>query len=204
MGFRPDGIKSSGMAARTSCLSSLLPASCFSYERIITTTVEVFFYFDVACFAEKALGQYHWLRRDLSVGRFPYVIKSRSWPTRLQNARGEVHYLLDGSMFYLIFGTPARAGPGRFLLFLTIHLLTRFIFYKNKPLKSAPRGSPSDLKLWWCNNGDIIICHTRTRCESSSPRRRNEPLGYYFTILDIIVGFIGAYYRGEAYFSFCC
>ena len=59
MGFRPDGIKSSGMAARTSCLSSLLPASCFSYERIITTTVEVFFYFDVACFAEKALGQYH-------------------------------------------------------------------------------------------------------------------------------------------------
>ena len=72
-----------------------------------------------------------------------------------------------------------------------------------KPLESAPRGSPSDPKFWWCNNGDILICHTR--CESSS-RRRNEPLGYYFTIiLDRIFGLIGAYYhRGEADFSFCC
>ena len=47
------------------------------------------------------------------------------------------------------------------------------------------------------------VCHTR--CESSSPWRRNEPLGYYFTIiLDGMFGLIGAYYRGEANFSFCC
>ena len=77
-------------------------------------------------------------------------------------------------------------------------------YYKiNKPLESAPRGGPSDPKFWWCNNGDILVCHTR--CESSSPRRRNEPLGYYFTkILDRMLGPIGAYYRGEADFSFCC
>ena len=77
-------------------------------------------------------------------------------------------------------------------------------FYKiNKPLESAPRGSPIDPKFWWCNNGDILVWHKR--CESPSPRRRNEPLGYYFTrILDRMIGFIGAYYRGEADFSFCC
>ena len=34
-----------------------------------------------------------------------------------------------------------------------------------------------------CNNGGILVCHPR--CESSSPRRRNEPIGvtlqYYST-----------------------
>ena len=54
-------------------------------------------------------------------------------------------------------------------------------FYKiNKPLESAPRGSPSDPKFWCFKNGDILVCHTR--CESSSPQWRNEPLGYYFSI----------------------
>ena len=53
--------------------------------------------------------------------------------------------------------------------------LTFFNFYEiNKPLESAPRGSPSDPKFWRCNNGGI--CHTR--CESSSPFGRNEPSGY--------------------------
>ena len=62
------------------------------------------------------------------------------------------------------------------------------IFYKIiKPLESAPRGSPSDPKFWRCNNGDI--CHTR--CESLSPFGRNEPSGYYFTILDWVFEFIG-------------
>ena len=88
-------------------------------------------------------------------------------------------------------------------------VLTADVFhycYKiNKPLESAPQGSPSDPKFWWCNNGDIpvLVCHTR--CESLSPRSRNEPLGYYFTIiLDRMFGLNGAYYRGEADFSFCC
>ena len=77
-------------------------------------------------------------------------------------------------------------------------------FYKiNKLLESVPRGSPSDPKIWWCNNADIRVCHIR--CESSSPRRRNEPLGYYFTILlDRMFGLIETYYRGEADFRFCC
>ena len=56
--------------------------------------------------------------------------------------------------------------------------------------------------FWWCNNGDILVCHTR--CESSSPRRWNELLGHCFTILDIMFGLIGAYDRGEADFSFSC
>ena len=76
-------------------------------------------------------------------------------------------------------------------------------FYKiNEPLEWAPQGSPSDPKFWWCYNGDILVCHTR--CESLSPRRRNEPLGYYFIIiLDRMFGLNGAYYRGEADFNFC-
>ena len=48
------------------------------------------------------------------------------------------------------------------------------------------------------------VCHSR--CESLSPRRRNEPLGYYFTIfktLDRMLGLVGSYYRGEADLSFC-
>ena len=76
-------------------------------------------------------------------------------------------------------------------------------FYKiNKPLESAPRGSPSEPNFWWCNNGDILVCHTRW--DSSSPQRRNEPLGHYFTIiLDRMFGLIGAYYHhAEADFSF--
>ena len=44
-----------------------------------------------------------------------------------------------------------------------------FNFFKeiNKPLESALRGRPGDRKFSWCNNGDILVCHTR--CESSSP-----------------------------------
>ena len=41
---------------------------------------------------------------------------------------------------------------------------------KKSGLSQIPRGSPSETR----------VCYTR--CESSSPRRRNEPLGYYFTI----------------------
>ena len=56
------------------------------------------------------------------------------------------------------------------------------IFSKiNKPLESVPQGSPSYPNFWWCTNGDILVYHTP--CESSSPWRRNEPLGYYFTII---------------------
>ena len=69
-------------------------------------------------------------------------------------------------------------------------------------MESAPRGGPSDPKFWWFNNGDILVRHPR--CESSSSRRRNEPLGYYVTILDRMFRLVGAYYRGEAEFSLCC
>ena len=77
------------------------------------------------------------------------------------------------------------------------------IFNKiDKPLESAPRGSTSDPKFRWCNNGEMLVCHTRR--VSSSLWRRNEPLGYYFTILDRMFGLIGGYYRGVADSSFCC
>ena len=78
--------------------------------------------------------------------------------------------------------------------------VSRFL-WNNKPLESAPRGSPIDPKFDGVTTATCSYV-VRTRCESSSPRKRNEPLGYYFTILDRILELIGAYYRGETDLSF--
>ena len=80
----------------------------------------------------------------------------------------------------------------------------QYLYNINKPLESGPRGTPSDPKFWWCNNGDIRVSYSLRI--SVSARRRNEPLGHYFTIiLGKMFGLIGAYYyRGEADSSFCC